>query len=142
MFDPIFRPTITQVNVQNAYEILQLLQTVFFNGWIVLIFFPHPNFHRKDKTFLCSLYHIFSWTKCSDSPFIYFFFTSVKLEAHLRLQIDTLKQSGISQVRSARDQDFLFRQNVVRTKRCDCVWIFSLRYAHVPQYPLFGAWFC
>ena len=50
-------------------------------------------------------------------------------------------------VRSARDQDFLYGLNVVCTKKCDCVRIFSLPYANlydridvdVLQYRLFGA---
>ena len=61
------------------------------------------------------------------------------------------KYSGISLVRSARYQDFLYRLNVVHTKRCDCVRIFSLPYADlynriniacltVPS-TNFGAWF-
>ena len=37
--------------------------------------------------------------------------------------------SGILLVRSARDWDFLYRLNVVHTKKCDCVRIFSLLYA-------------
>ena len=42
-----------------------------------------------------------------------------------------LKYSGISLVRSTRDQDFLYGLNVVRTKKCDCVRIFSLLYAEI-----------
>ena len=39
------------------------------------------------------------------------------------------RYSGTSSVRSARDRDFSYGLNVVRTKKCDCVRIFPLPYA-------------
>ena len=46
----------------------------------------------------------------------------------LFLDID-ITYSGILLVQSARDRDFLYRLNIVRTKKCDCVRIVSLPYA-------------
>ena len=40
----------------------------------------------------------------------------------------TLDYSGISLVRRARDLDFLYGLNIVRTKKFDCVRIFPLPY--------------
>ena len=37
--------------------------------------------------------------------------------------------SGMSLVQSARDRYFLYGPNVVCTKKCDSLWIFSLQYA-------------